>query len=906
MSVRTVRSLLKVRKQVIPDSRVFLKEYKPFPFRVNNVALLFDIRSKSEVFVTSTVEYEAAHPELYEPFLVLNAEGFKLVSVELDGACLEGHYDFAENILSIHSPPLKKPFVLTTTTRLDPTTNISCSGLYMSGPTLLTQCEAEGFRHITAFPDRPDVLTTYTVTIRSHIAELPVLLSNGNLISESHSGQVHEVTYHDPFPKPSYLFAVVCGDLVKRETCFVTRSGRPVSVQVWTKQSDFHKSVFALESVIRAMKWDETTFNREYDLDVYHIVSVDAFNFGAMENKGLNVFSSTYILASPETSTDARIADVDATIAHEYFHNWSGNRVTLRDWFGISLKEGLTTFREQEFCKDHHGAEVSEISFARYMIESQFLEDSGQMAHPVRPEFYEAIDNFYTLTVYQKGACVIRMIETVIGKEGFRKGLDIFFDRHDGQAVTSEDLLKAIEDANSVDLNSFLLWYSQAGTPIVTVEHLFDEDNKSLTIKLNQSIPVTAGDLSKDEKKPMPIPVNIAIFDRNGQKVIPKKMSCNGVTVSVCDNILCLLTEKKNTFVFNDIDSVNAISVLRKFSAPVKVEYPQQGITDLLFLLKYETDGFSRFMAAKTALQAAILKAINEHSNRAQLDPLLIDGLRAVLIDEKCNRSLKSEILSCIPSVSEVASLRKSSNPLHLYSLLKDLSMQIGSELQNEIRFAYDKLLSSSPLAYEFEESQVAYRALKNTLLSYLVDLGDKQTALIALRSSNNFTDTLGALYALNDSDCEERSEVICSIKKKFENDPQVMRSLLRAICSSNIDQNLENVKSAMMDKSLYDASNPESIRGAICGFISSVPNFHKEDGSGYEFVSESIIEVDKFNPIAASQICDSAFSDWLSFDEICQIRIKGILDGLMSRENLSKQTKEVLKRALASTESED
>ena len=845
------------------DARVFLKDYKPFPFHVRHVSLAFDVKSTLEVLVSASLDLEVVHPHLATPWLELNgAENLEMQSIWIDDKVLTD-YERDADMLRIRNPP-RKAFTLKSSVKVNPATNLSCAGLYMSGTTLLSQCEAEGFRNITFYPDRPDVLSVFEVSITADPSTFHVGLANGNPISDSLNPDGRRTwKFVDPFPKPAYLFAIVLGKLKARSDVFITRSNVPVNLHVWAKPVDFAKTSFAMDCVHRAMRWDEEEYNREYDLAAYHVVAVDDFNFGAMENKGLNVFAASCILTSPETSTDARFADVEATIAHEYFHNWSGNRVTVRDWFGVSLKEGLTTFREQQFCKVHHGKAVCDISNQRYMTSSQFTEDAGQMKHAVRPEAYESIDNFYTATVYQKGACIIGMMARVLGRDGFRAGLDLYFSRHDGQAVTIEDLIKSLGDANKVDLSSFLTWYSQSGTPIVTVEV------SGSKVKLTQQL---------DDSQPMPIPVDIAVFNKSGVKMVSQTL---------------LLTEAEQEFELYELNESTVLSVLRGFSAPVRIVYPQRTNFQLMFLLKHESDACAKFSAAQTIVEAAVLTG--------QVDAELVDALRAVLLDSKVEPGLRAEILACIPSVAELAiqGVKGSVDPLSLHEKINSFSRDLAKSLESDLRKVYDVLVKDAPEEFKFEVSQVGNRALKNQVLHYLVSyLDDHSLGLQVFKAATNFTDRLAALYSLSDSESPQREEAFGLMRLKYADESLVMRSYLRCLCSSDIAGNLSNVK-AVMASDIYNSTNPESIRAAVCGFASSTPNFHRADSSGYQFVTEMIQLVDKFNPTVAAQICDDAFSDWLTWEEPVRNRIAKYLRILESDESISKHVSEVVSKAL-------
>jgi len=781
------------------------------------------------------------------------------------------------------------PFVLTTTVSIAPQKNTQLSGLYKSSGMYVTQCEAEGFRRITYFQDRPDVMAKYEVRVEADKSKYPLLLSNGNEVSqgEAKDGR-HWASFVDPFPKPSYLFALVAGDLGGIESSFVTSSGRTVRLALWSEYENVDQLDWAMQSLKDSMKWDEDTYGCEYDLDVYHIVAVNDFNMGAMENKGLNVFNTAAVLAKPSTATDADFERVQSIVAHEYFHNWSGNRVTCRDWFQLTLKEGLTVFRDQHFSQDMTSAAVRRIEEARIIRTAQFTQDAGPMAHPIRPESYIAMDNFYTVTVYNKGAEVIRMYRTLLGAESFRKGMDLYFERHDGSAVTCDDFRRAMADASGKDLDQFERWYLQAGTPTVTATSSYDADAKKYTLSLAQSTPPTPG---QETKLPFHIPVEVALLGQDGTPL---------QSPSVLE-----LTEASQDFVFENVEDEPLPSVLRGFSAPVKL---QMDVTDaqLAFLAANDDDPFNRWDASQRLYQSALLDSIKAYQasggdeGALQLSDAVLSAFRATLLDESLDPSLRAYSLS-LPDFSTLAQEMSPIDPEAICAALRCTRKALATALRPELQAAYDGLASDA--AYAVNEEQVGARRLRNTCLGYLAKPADEraqQTCLEQFRAAACMTDSLAAVSALAGQECAAREEALTAFfeRAKANKEALVLNKWLGVQASAETPSALQTVRS-LMEHEAYDATNPNSIRSLIQMFASANPSaFHAKDGSGYEFIGEQVLRLDQSNPQVASRLC-GAFNTWRRYDDERQGLMKAQLERILAGAQ-SKDTKEIAQKSLA------
>ncbi|HAT1769276.1 TPA: aminopeptidase N [Legionella pneumophila] len=858
----------------MPDTTIYLKNYQPPSFTVETVELNFDLYD-DHALVNSTLKLTRQN----DGALHLYGEELELIALHLNGRPLEHEkYVLTKDALIIEQCP--DEIVLNIVTRIKPQENTQLSGLYRSNHLFCTQCEAEGFRRITYYLDRPDVLATFTTRITADKKQYPILLSNGNLMDtgETADGR-HWVIWEDPFKKPSYLFALVAGNLACVRDSFVTCSGRIVDLRIYVEPGNEDKCSHAMESLKKAMKWDEEVYGREYDLDIYMIVAVSDFNMGAMENKGLNIFNSKYILARPETATDQDFADVEGVVGHEYFHNWTGSRVTCRDWFQLSLKEGLTVFRDQEFSRDMNSRDVNRIMDVKVLRSAQFPEDAGSMAHPVRPESYQEINNFYTATVYNKGAEVIRMQHTLLGKERFRRGMDLYFKRHDGYAVTIDDFVAAMEDANGVDLTQFKLWYSQAGTPEVRVLSHFSEGR--LEITMQQNCPPTP---ECHEKKPFHIPVRIALFDLKGE-MIP------------IENELLELKEKEQRFIFSGLNEKPVVSLLREFSAPVKI-YDDLDQDDLLFLLRYETDGYAKWDAA----QRLVLNCLNENlklpASEWQVSKTLVAAFQHVLLDDSLDMDLRAELLTP-PGFEEVAATMKWVDVSKVESVRDYFRQQLGLGLYTEASDLYKEL-------WEVEDHRMhgqAYgrRKLRNVCLWLMMKANESDALELCreqFKASRTMTDQIASCSLLvNCSRESQRNEAIEGFYKQWSHNELVLDKWFAMQAACELPGTLDHVKK-LTQHPAFCIKNPNKVRALVGAFCMANPrNFHALDGSGYVFLSEVLIKLDKLNPQIAARLA-TPFTRWRSYDEPRQKLIQNQLEQL-TKLDLSRDLREVVDKSL-------
>ena len=797
-------------------------------------------------------------------------------------------------------------------TLIKPQENSLLEGLYKSGGNFCTQCEAEGFRGITFFLDRPDVMATYTTRIEADKAKYPVLLGNGNLVEEGEvgDGTRHFTVWEDPFRKPCYLFALVAGDLAMREDTFTTSSGRTVALRIFVQAQNIGKVDFAMQSLKRSMKWDEDTFGLEYDLDLFNIVAVDDFNMGAMENKSLNIFNSRLVLATPDTATDGDFARIEGVVGHEYFHNWTGNRVTCRDWFQLTLKEGLTVYRDQEFSADMNSRPVKRIEDVVRLRAAQFTEDSGPMAHPIRPESYIKMDNFYTLTVYEKGAEVIRLYEAVLGKDGFRKGMDLYFQRHDGQAVTCDDFLAAMADANGEDLSSLSTWYAQAGTPELAVKGTFDPAGRTFTLKFTQRTPPSPGQESKD---PVLIPVRTSLLSAaDGQ---PLELRVNGKSLGT--ETVLRVTEAVQEFVFEGVEGRPVPSLLRGFSAPVKMTVEEQTDEDLIFLLANDTDAFNRWeagqvLAKKLMLnlyQAAAASTGDANTPAPSLadrltaaggvKPSLVDAFRAVITDDAVDGQYKAFAMS-LPADSELIAAIPQADPTLLHGVreyvVKELALRLRPELEAAVKANDDPV--GTP--YEFTAAACARRALKNKALGYLATLGEDsitEELLRRFRSAANMTDEICALAALDLAGGEPRAKAMDEFYEKWKSDPLVLLKWVALLAGSNAKGNVTAVKE-LMQHPAFNINNPNNCYSLFLGFARSPVNFHAVDGSGYAFMGDAVLTVDKINRQVAARLV-SAFTTWKNFDQERQTLMKAQLQRIVDAPGISENVYEIASKSV-------
>ncbi|KNA03949.1 hypothetical protein SOVF_204310 [Spinacia oleracea] len=873
---------------------IFLKDYKKPAYFFDTVDLKFLLdEDKTHVFSKISV-FPADEASASSP-LILDGSDLKLVSVKIDGKDLnEGEFHVDSRHLTLTSPPTEK-FTLEIVTEIYPQNNTSLEGLYKSSGNFCTQCEAEGFRKITFFQDRPDIMAKYTVRLEADKTKYPVLLSNGNLVGQGDiEGDKHFAIWEDPYKKPCYLFALVAGPLESRDDTFVTRSGRNVTLRIWTPADDLSKTAHAMYSLKASMKWDEDVFGLEYDLDLFNIVAVPDFNMGAMENKSLNIFNSKLVLATPETASDADYAAILGVIGHEYFHNWTGNRVTCRDWFQLSLKEGLTVFRDQEFSSDMGSRPVKRIADVSKLRSYQYPQDSGPMAHPVRPHSYIKMDNFYTE--------VVRMYKTLLGSQGFRKGMDLYFKRHDGQAVTCEDFYAAMRDANSADFANFLLWYSQAGTPIVKVTSSYDAEKRTFALKFSQEVPPTPG---QSTKEPMFIPVAIGLLDSHGKDMPLSSVYHDGKLESVAidgkpvHTTVLRVTKKEEEFVFSDVAEQPVPSLLRGFSAPIRLESDLSD-SDLSFLLAHDSDEFNRWEAGQILARKLMLSLVADFQQNKplHLNANFVDGLRSILCDNSLDKEFIAKAIT-LPGEGEIMDMMAVADPDAVHAvrtfIKKELALQLKTDLLRTV------LENKSSEQYEFNHSNMARRALKNISLAYLTSLDDPELTELAVneyKAATNMTDQFAALAAITQNPGKTHDEVLADFYNKWQHEFLVVNKWFALQAVSDVPGNVENIKK-LLDHPAFDLRNPNKVYSLIGGFCGSPVNFHAKDGSGYQFLGELVVQLDKINPQVASRMV-SAFSRWKRYDETRQNLAKAQLEKIMSANGLSENVFEIASKSLA------
>jgi len=861
----------------MPKNTIYLSDYEAPSFQLKTVNLTFDLYAEYAL-VTNEMHLVRTHPGP----LCLYGDELKLESIALDGNALstDAYALDGENLVFSTCPDV---FTLKIVTRLRPQENTALSGLYRADKIFCTQCEAEGFRRITYFPDRPDVLAVYTTRISANKAEYPVLLSNGNLIDSGAFEQRHWAAWHDPFKKPSYLFALVAGKLACVSDQFVTMSGRTIDLHVYVELGLEDRCAHALNSLKAAMAWDEREYGREYDLDVYMIVAINAFNMGAMENKGLNVFNAKYVLARPDTATDQDYAGIESVIAHEYFHNWTGNRVTCRDWFQLSLKEGLTVFRDQEFSRDMNSRDVNRIQDVKVLRQAQFPEDAGRMAHPVRPPAYQEINNFYTATIYNKGAEVIRMLQTLLSKDGFRRGTDLYFERHDGEAVTIEDFVAAMADANNQDLTRFFRWYTQAGTPEVNLTKRYYQDGR-LHLSFTQTCPETP---DGEVKQPFPIPIRIALFNTAGE------------LMPVSNDVL-LLEEAEQTFVLEDLNQEPVhVSLLRGFSAPVNLNYEASNEA-LLGLLRVETDGFAKWDAGQRVVRAALLDAYNSpYLSSWHLPDDLVTAFRHVLQDETLDHALRAELLMP-PSFEEVVSGLSNIDVERWEEARDAFRERLGEALLPEISNMYATLNQAEDHAMHAQA--YARRCLKQVCL-WLMMKSKPEDALAQCQAqfeqARTMTDQVGCLSLLVNAPDEAVQKIaIAQFYEQWKDDELVLDKWFALQASSEDEDALARVE-ALLKHPDFDLKKPNKVRAVIGAFCQNNPrHFHAADGSGYAFLTERLLEVDKLNPQISARLA-TPFTRWQRFDVVRQKHMLTQLERL-SAADLSADLREIVTKSLA------
>ncbi|RYV01611.1 aminopeptidase N [Shewanella sp. OPT22] len=844
-----------------------LKDYSAPEYTVEHIALKFELNTP---VTTITASSKVKRLKNEAVTLVLDGESLSLVSVKIDSKDVE--HILEENRLHISADV--DNFLLEIVTEIEPEANTALEGLYMSDGAYCTQCEAEGFRRITYYLDRPDVLAKFDVRVEADKAQFPYLLSNGNLLEKGdlENGR-HFASWQDPFPKPSYLFALVAGDFDLLEDTFITRSNREVELQVFVDKGNLNKAHHAMESLKKSMKWDEERFDLEYDLDIYMIVAVDFFNMGAMENKGLNVFNTKYVLADKESATDDDFHGIESVIGHEYFHNWTGNRVTCRDWFQLSLKEGLTVFRDQEFSSDLGSRAVNRIHAIKVIRNHQFAEDAGPMAHPIRPEAVIEMNNFYTVTVYNKGAEVIRMMHTLLGEENFQKGIALYFERHDGQAVTCDDFVSAMEDASSVDLKQFRNWYSQAGAPSVSVIEEFDATAQEYKLHLKQERKAISG----NNDLPMHIPFDVELISESGESLVSKVLN---------------FTENNQTFVFTNINAKPTASLLQNFSAPVKLDFEFE-LDHLVNLMRFASSEVARWEASVSIFSNAIWNNVEALKNNTsmQVNQVILDAFKGMLLDSQLDSALVAEVLT-VPTTNELVEQAITVDLDKLITAREFVIDEIAAYCEDELNARYHLLkLVDDPSA----------RALKNACLNWVSRIGEQYEVLVEQQfySAENMTDALGALKAANTSQLECRNHLMSAFEAKWSQTPLVMDKWFMLEATNKADNVIERLKE-LASHSAFSFQNPNRVRSLIGTFAAAnTEQFHNENGEGYRYLTDVLKKLNDINPQLAARII-TPMIQFSKFDAQRQSMIKQGLQELADLPNLSKDLFEKVTKALA------
>lgn len=873
---------------------ILLRDYRPPDYLIDTIDLQFELHSsRTRVAATSIFIRSPNSNDQTEP-LILNGEDLTLVSVSMDGEELQqGRWTSSPNSLTVHDTP--DTFELTIVTEIDPSSNTALEGLYMSSGRFCTQCEAEGFRKITYYLDRPDVLAKFKVTIIAKKGPYPILLSNGNQVESGDlDDDKHYAIWEDPFPKPCYLFALVAGNLGCVSGSFLTSSGRNVALYIYVEHGKERRAEYALDALIRSMKWDEDVYGLEYDLDIFNIVAVSDFNMGAMENKSLNIFNDKFILADSDTATDTDYAWIESVVAHEYFHNWTGNRVTCRDWFQLSLKEGLTVFRDQQFSSDQRSYATQRIDDVKRLRAAQFTEDASPLAHPVRPDSYSEINNFYTHTVYEKGAEVVRMIHTLIGPEAFRKGMDLYFERHDGQAVTCEDFIDAMETASDHDLTQFMLWYRQAGTPTIHARGRYDPGTRKYELKLTQSCKPTPG---QDHKKPMLIPLAIGFID---EAIGSLKVGLNDKTDEILETHVIALHDQAETLVFDRFPTnieEPVISINRGFSAPIHVKI-DRSVKDLRILIANDPDPISRWDATQELALSVLSQKIGGASYDLTLDALL-DSLGTVLETAREAPGLVAQALE-LPVESSITKSLETFDPVNIYLAHRWLRDLLGRKFFEQFATLYNETNPATP--YDPSGSEAGKRSLSHQALKYLVAASPEQhtsTAYQQYENSESMNERWSALLVLNEYDGESRQAALNDFKDRFSDDSLVMNkwfSLEATHPNAKTLAQVENLKSHPK----YDPKNPNKIRALIANFATSNPiGFHQKSGAGYRYIADQVLEIDTFNPQSAARLA-SAFQQWSRYDEVRKSFIHEELSRIANTPSLSQDVREIVGKALA------
>ena len=872
---------------------VHLADYRPTDFVLERVDLTFELDPTNTKVEARLIFHRREGVDPTVP-LVLDGDELTLSGLLLDqNEVPASQYDVTSEQLTVRDLPAESPFEITITTYINPEANTQLMGLYRTNGIYCTQCEAEGFRRITYFPDRPDVLAPYTVTIIGDKAANPVMLSNGNFLGGAGYDEGRAfAAWFDPHPKPSYLFALVAGDLGVVEDTFTTMSGNEVALKIYVEHGKEPRAAYAMDALKRSMKWDEERFGREYDLNIFQIVAVSDFNMGAMENKGLNVFNDKYVLANPETATDQDYANIEAIIAHEYFHNWTGNRITCRDWFQLCLKEGLTVYRDHEFSADMRSRPVKRIAEVRHLKSEQFPEDAGPLAHPVRPTKYREINNFYTTTVYEKGSEVTRMIATLLGRDMFKKGMDLYFERHDGDAATVEDFVKCFEDASCRDLTQFSLWYHQAGTPLVTASSSYDQSNGTFTLSLEQMVPATPGQSTKD---PMHIPLSFALILDNGSLATPEGVTGGEVTEDVLH-----LTERRQTFTFSGISSRPVLSLNRSFSAPINLHFDQTP-ADLAHIARHDTDLFARWQALTDLAMPNLMQAARDARDGKDVicDPALIAALLEAAADETLEPAFRAQALT-LPSEADIArELGSNNDPDAIHAGRTAVISAIAEAGEKTFVHLFETMKPEG--AYAPDAASAGKRALRNIALSYLTySEGSPARAAEAFASSDNMTDLAQALTLLAHRfpSSSEATSALASFLTRFDGNPLVIDKWFSIQATIPGADALSRVKS-LMENPRFISTNPNRVRSLIGTYAFSNPTgFNRADGEGYRFLAEQILAIDAKNPQLAARILTSMRS-WRSLEPQRADHARAALTTIERAANLSTDVRDIVERML-------
>ena len=893
-----------------PNSQALNRlDYRPSEYLIPKTDLYFNLENTAtQVFSKLTIKPNPAVKNAGGP-LILNGEGMKLTSVKINGQPLDRQdFTVSEKELIIKRPP-QGEFTLEIENEIDPSSNTLLEGLYESDGLLTTQCEAQGFRRITYFLDRPDVLSSFSVTLEGDKEKYPVLICNGNgdlNKTEDLGNGRHKIQWEDPHLKPAYLFAIVAGDLNMKEDTFITKSGRKIALRILVEDGYEDKIDWAMESLKRSMKWDEDTYGREYDLDVFHIVAVKSFNMGAMENKGLNIFNISLLAGTPDTTTDARMIDIEAVIGHEYFHNWTGNRVTVRDWFELTLKEGLTVLRDRQFTADMHSAAIKTIDDAMIMQMSQFVEDNGPSAHPIRPDRVQEFDNIYSGTVYEKGSHVLGMLKTILGDETWRKATDEYFNRFDGQAVTCDDFVDVMQDVSGIDLTQFRKWYNQSGTPEIDFEGKYDADKKTYTLTLRQKTPPTA---DQDTKEPLYIPISVGLIGKDGKDTTLTLPSDNtgGETTKVLH-----LTEAEQSFTFTNVDGPVVPSILRGFSAPVKItaDIPEE---DLIFQMANDSDGYNRYSAAQTLMTRALLKMADEieAGKTPKLDQRISSAFDTVLTKAMDDDKSLAALLLSMPSVGELVEAKARTNtaasPLSLKEAADAARRSLLETHKAHFETLYDTTRAPANDTYQITPEQTGRRALHSATLSYLGEGKDQAVinqAKAQFDETDNMTERMAALSVLSKIECPEADQAFESFYQTYKSDQNVIDNWLSLQAGISHGDALDRVKN-LMEHEAFDIKVPNKVRALLGGFMRNTEHFHAKDGSGYKFFADQIIALNSINPRMGAGLI-RPFLQWNKYSAPHRDLMKGEIERILKTPDLAMGIKEFAQKALAIEKKDD